>query len=135
MVRNSSQQSMVPPDINGSAWLDYFETLLFKDNQRSIHEIDMNLFPAAQEADDILNSLFSDEEIRQPVLKLKIGKSKCEDGIGTEFYRHTCDIIVPVFSRLFNEILSSGEFPDSWSQSVIVPIHKSGSRNDPSRGI
>ncbi len=39
--------------------------------------------------------------------------------------------------RLFNLVLSSGCFPDIWSQGLITPIHKSGNKLDPNhfRGI
>jgi len=38
---------------------------------------------------------------------------------------------------LFNKILATGEFPDIWRNSIIVPVHKSGSKLDPTnyRGI
>ena len=37
----------------------------------------------------------------------------------------------------FNHVFSTGNFPDMWRKSIIVPVHKAGARNDPSnyRGI
>ena len=73
----------------------------------------------------------------QSIFKLKLSKSQGKDGIGAEFYRHTCHNISTIIIILFNTILSSVEFPDSWSQSLYVPLHKSGDQSDPSnyRGI
>ena len=34
--------------------------------------------------------------------------------------------------RLFNEILQSGEVIPEWLMGIIVPIHKKGSKLDPS---
>ena len=54
-----------------------------------------------------------------------------------EFYIHTCYNISLTLTILLNIFLSSCEFPDTWSQSIIVPLHKSGDHSDPSnyRGI
>ena len=40
-------------------------------------------------------------------------------------------------TKLFNFILSQGNYPDSWSVGLISPIFKSGNKSDPSnyRGI
>ena len=46
-------------------------------------------------------------------------------------------MIVPYLSKLFNDIFITGVYPDLWTKSVIVPIHKKGSTNlaDNYRGI
>ena len=45
--------------------------------------------------------------------------------------------LMPVFIKLFNQILRSGKMPDIWCQGLITPIYKSGDRSDPTnyRGI
>ena len=89
------------------------------------------------EYDNILNSIITTEEINKSIKNLKLRKSPGTDGIGTEFYKNTSHIIVPTLCDIFNSIMNSGEFPESWSESIIVPVHKSGSMNNPSnfRGI
>ena len=39
--------------------------------------------------------------------------------------------------KLFNALLKTGQFPGSWTEGIIVPIHKQGSQGDPNnyRGI
>ena len=68
---------------------------------------------------------------------LKLRKSPGIDGIGTEFCKNTSHIIVPTLCDIFNSMMNSGEFPKSRSESIIVPVHKSRSMNNPSnfRGI
>lgn len=36
------------------------------------------------------------------------------------------DILMRVLYKLFNKILMSGLFPDLWTKSGIVPVHKKG---------
>ena len=33
--------------------------------------------------------------------------------------------------KIFNSILSKGVFPETWSEGLITPIHKSGSKSEP----
>ena len=44
---------------------------------------------------------------------------------------------MPVYLKIFNLIFSTGLFPDTWSQSLIIPIHKKGDKMNPDnyRGI
>ena len=46
-------------------------------------------------------------------------------------------ICLDVYCKLFNMILKSGEFPEIWTRSFIVPLHKSGNCHDPNnyRGL
>ena len=47
------------------------------------------------------------------------------------------DILTPKLVCLFNTVFQSGSFPTSWSEGIIIPIHKKGSRDkvDNYRGI
>ena len=39
-------------------------------------------------------------------------------------------VLVKTLSKLFNIILSSGEYPSQWSKGYIHPIHKSGEKDN-----
>ena len=95
-----------------------------------------NIEYASQEA-DVLNSEILPSEISSAIKKLSNGKSSGIDGIPSEFYKNTLHDIVPVLHKLFNTVFSTGNFPSIWSQSVICPIFKSGSKKNPAnyRGI
>ena len=86
---------------------------------------------------DELNIPISDLEIRQSIHHLRANKSPGPDGVCLEMYKHTIHIILPFLNALFNEIFENGDFPAQWSQSIITPIHKKGSKLDPNnyRGI
>lgn len=52
-------------------------------------------------------------------------------------FKNTMQLICPVLTKLFNKILDTGEFPESWGQSILCPILKKGNVNNPNnfRGI
>ena len=117
-------------------WIDYFQNLLHKDNQPSIET-----FPSENISDNnqnqILNKPISIEEITSSIKSLKNRKAQGTNGIGSEFYKNTCELITPYLCTLFNEIFNTAIFPDMWRDSIIVPVYKSGSKDDSSnyRGI
>lgn len=45
--------------------------------------------------------------------------------------------LLKCFVKIFNKVLTTGKFPEIWAKGFIVPLHKSGSKDDPSnfRGI
>ena len=50
---------------------------------------------------------------------------------------HSINLILPIIHKVFNRPFSRGEFPEEWCDSIIIPLHKKGSLNDPAnyRGI
>ena len=62
---------------------------------------------------------------------LKLGKAPGIDGISNEFYKYLSDYMIHPITILFNYIWEKGIYPDKWSEGVIQPLHKKGSREEP----
>ena len=123
---------------NVEKWFNYFKSLLYKADQIDIKEHHWNVDQIESEYDLILNAPITHGQVTKSILKLKNGKKACgKDGISAEFYKSSCQFVSPFLVRIFNQILDSGIFPESWSESVIVPVFKSGSHDNPAnyRGI
>lgn len=84
-----------------------------------------------------LDKIIDIEELHNTIQKLPSRKAAGGDGIINEMIKATIHELSGPLLILFNKILNEGIFPESWSQGIIVPIHKSGSLNDPNnyRGI
>ena len=54
---------------------------------------------------------------------LAIRKSPDPDGISSDLLKYTSTAIIPYLIKLFNEVFLTGIVPDSWGESIIVPIH------------
>ena len=86
----------------------------------------------------ILNQPFTENEIRNFVKTLKNNKAAGIDGILNEFIKHTIDLLIPLYMKLFNKILDTGDIPEDWLAGLIIPIYKNkGSKDDANnyRGI
>ncbi len=84
----------------------------------------------------------STSQIHMKNWRNKLKSQKCKkscgpDNILCEMLKHSTPELQTAVLRLFNLVLSSGCFPDIWSQGLITPIHKSRDKLDPNnfRGI
>jgi hypothetical protein len=66
------------------------------------------------------------DEILNAIKYLKRGKSRGEDGILNECLIEHRELFLPIFVKLFNNILDSGFFPSRGSKGVVIPIFKKG---------
>ena len=90
-------------------------------------------------ADDqhILNRIITDNEIQSCINRLKDHKAPGSDNNLNEDIKISADILIPIYLKIFNLIFSTGLFPDTWSQGLIIRIHKKGDKMNPDnyRGI
>ena len=85
-----------------------------------------------------LNTPFSEKELKIALKSVKNNKSSGDDCILNEQIKISFPKMKGVYLKLFNIILNTGCFPESWAVGLIVPIYKNkGSKNDPNnyRGI
>ena len=55
---------------------------------------------------------------------MKNGKLPGSNGIVIDMLKAGSDVIIPILTLLFNQILDSGLFPDKWCEVIIFPLHK-----------
>ena len=62
--------------------------------------------------------------------QLQPGKATGPDSVPTRLLKECAEEISPSLCKLFNTLLSAGHFPSIWKDAVIVPIFKSGSKEN-----
>ena len=79
-----------------------------------------------------LNSPILSPEIESCISNLNNGKA-CSpiDNILNEYIKNTKDLLLPLYTKLFNCVLDTGFIPISWVKGVIIPVFKN--KGDPSR--
>ena len=77
------------------------------------------------------------DELKKATGILKPGKAVAIDNLSNEMLSCLVEVCPEVILKLFNLILDSGDVLPEWVISFIVPIHKGGTKSDPSnyRGV
>jgi hypothetical protein len=72
-----------------------------------------------------LDEPITDAEILKCINNLNNGKAcSPSDDILNEYIKATKDLLLPIYNKLFNEVLDSGLLPKSWLEGYIIPIYK-----------
>lgn len=77
-----------------------------------------------------LNMPINEFEVQSAIKQLKNNKSPGIDNIKNEHIKNTSQIMIPLYTKLFNLIFDTAIIPKSWSIGVIKPIYKN--KGDPS---
>ena len=129
------QENNTSSNISPKEWHDYIKYLM-NTNQENNFEAEVDL-RYKKNNNDMLNTKIAQPEVINALTFLKRKKSCGPDNILNEMLIISCRYDVDVITNIFNAILKTGIYPDSWRRNLIKPIFKSGSVNDPSnyRGI
>ena len=82
-----------------------------------------------QISQEICDAPITPEEVKVHLNKLKNNKAAGNDGLIAEFIKYAPDKIISVLCSTFNRIFTDGDWPDSWCEGLISPIHKKDSIN------
>ena len=67
------------------------------------------------DANPSLNEPFEDQDIFKAIKQLKNNKAAGHNQILNEFLKNSLSTFIPIYTRLFNLLLVSGQVPDDWS--------------------
>lgn len=119
--RNFKKSTKAPKNISAEQFLEHFKDLASPNEDSASDETDaIPGDPVFQE----LDLSFSEQEIFNAIKNLNRDKSSGINCVLNEYFIEFSAYFVPKLCHLFNCILSSGYFPESWSQGMIVPVHK-----------
>ena len=118
-------------NVPSDKWFEYFKSLFSTDriNEPPMESILDELQQERNDAD--LDCKITNDEIIDSLKSPKSARAPGIDGTCIEMYKTTIDTTIPFLNALFNRILQTGQFPADWCISIITPIHKKGSKDDP----
>lgn len=73
---------------------------------------------------ECLDKPFEENEILKIISSLGKNKAAGIDKVVNEFFIDAKLFITPFLVKIFNKMYESGKYPSSWTQGIIVPIHK-----------
>ena len=140
-LKNETENTCKPEtSIDADTWFEYFQKLnsvktKFHDRLESLNQFLTN--PNQTRTFNLLDALIKEKEIFNCISKLKNNKASGLDSIRNEMLKAGATILMPCMNKLFNLILSSGNYPSSWAKGYITPLFKTGDNANPEnyRGI
>ena len=129
-----SRTKSLTSDITPDQWYEHFHGVF---NPPNVHEEEINYNDPSDIADNYLDHRITESEVLRAIRTLKTGKSPGIDGLSIQFIKTSSQHLVPYLVELFNMFYDSGYFPPEWTTSILAPIHKKGSKDDPNnyRGV
>ena len=72
------------------------------------------------------------KEVLKTMADMKSKKSSGTDGLTQEHMKHGADVIAGPLTKIINESMKTGKFPEKWKEAIVTPILKKGSPQDKS---
>jgi hypothetical protein len=128
---NKTSGSPISPD----EWHTHFETL-FKQHppNNSVHEAQILRELEQRENEKVFNELsfqITSDEIKVAAKHLKAGKASGPDSLSNEIIKASLKFTLPLLTKLFNNILTSGNYPQCWTEGIITALHKNDTETSP----
>ncbi len=71
------------------------------------------------------------KEVHKIMKNMSKKKSKGIDGVSQECLLLGLDVLAAPLTKIINNSITSGKFPDQWKEAIVVPILKKGDAKDP----
>ena len=113
-----------------SDWTHYFETLYKPNDNKHNFDEEITSFLSNNSTSHDLDFPFTCKEVRNGLSKLKINKAEGVDSISKEMLKYGSSVITLPLVKLFNYILNSTDYPETWNISLISTIYKKGYKNN-----
>ena len=107
--------------------MKHFKDLLENDEKQNNGQNNDGQF---NEADVDLDCDICYDEVNTVIKGLKLNKACGTDGVISEVFVNSFDLIYPFLLKLFNALYKGGVYPDQWSTGIIAPIFKKGNPED-----
>jgi exonuclease III/hypoxanthine phosphoribosyltransferase len=122
------KSQIYPPEVDSfdKVYMDEIKNFVIK---YETSELVLNRTVDDPLANEICNAPITHDEVTVHLKKLKNNKSAGTDGLVAEFIKYAPDKIASILCAIFNRIFSEGNWPDSWAEGLISPVHKKDSIN------
>ena len=118
------------PKISITEWGNYFYDFLNPKKVDQGPKVSNESLPEEDYQVEVeeLDKEITQAEILQAIDKQKKGKSAGLDEISPELIKLTKPQIIKYLHKLFQKLYDTSTYPKEWAKSIIIPIHKKGSK-------
>lgn len=141
-LKNDSLPADKAEKINQTEWYTHFKDLLKNDAQKVDSDRIDKIREELHQHEKVVQSgnldyAICEKELLAACKNLKNNKASAYDMVKNEMIKSAFPFIKDTLINVFNKLLTLGRFPNSWTEGIIIPVHKQGSCTDPNnyRGI
>lgn len=134
-VKKARSKKKIQPNIDIGNWQQHFQNVYSGGNESTC---DNFVEPCSADVSiPQLDKPIGEDEVREAIRNLKLGKAAGLDNVCGEFLKCAEDVVSPFLTKFYNRLFDLGYFPVSWCKSVVIPLFKKGDENLPDnyRGI
>ena len=124
MRKNLKEKYQARNSILERDWFNHFQKVLEQDNHDQDSDDDFETY----EGDVYNDKPITGEEVLLPFQRLNNDKAARSVGIIGELLKHAGHLAVDFMVKPFNVLFDRGIYPDSWTESIILPLFKKGNR-------
>ena len=128
---NKSNKVAKKPNIRYNQFFYYFKQISLPDDP--FYRADADIVDYVNDKNSLeimyndLDKPFTVKEVESALKQLKQNEAAGLDLLLNEFFIHGKKTLIPILTKLFNNIFACGYFPSTWSDGLILPLHKKGS--------
>lgn len=104
---------------------EHFKSLATEEEEYEDIQYEINLIN-----NDSLNEPITACGVLENMKKLKNNKAPGNDMVINEYIKSTQHVFCPLYVKLFNKVLDSGDKPSEWLVGTIVPLYKNKGDTD-----
>lgn len=136
-LKDISVKNEATTQITPSEWLSHFRNLNTKPTTAAATTTYSQTHNMPKIDPQPLNMNIEECEVLIAIKNLKNGKATGLDGISNEMIKYGQHILIKPLTKIFNAVLQSGLYPQTWAKGYISPIFKTGNPLEPNnyRGI
>ena len=116
------------PNITDNQFFDYFKQISLPDDPFYRANADIVAYVNNTNSLEImyndLDKPFTVKELESALKQLKQKIAAGLDLLLNEFFIHGEITLIPILTKLYNNIFAYGYFPSTWSDGLILPLHK-----------
>lgn len=123
-IEDSEGNLVNEPGAINERWREYCQELY--NYQLTAEEDVLKELESCTSSNDHVHLEILESEVESALKSLKLGKAPGIDNIPADLLVHGGESVVKVYTRICNYVYKTGNWPEDWTKSIVIPLPKKG---------
>ena len=123
-IEDSEGNLVNEPGAINERWREYCQELY--NYQLTAEEDVLKELESCTSSNDPVHLEILESEVESALKSLKLGKAPGIDNIPADLLVHGGESVVKVYTRICNYVYKTGNWPEDWTKSIVIPLPKKG---------